>query len=136
MMSFQEISAWLVLVALSWTGFKFGKPLLEARSFEVGGGEQMITFVIGFVILLVMLHVAVGIIRRQSDDDAEDERDRDYDLRADQVGSYALATVAVGALFYALHHEAIVYANILFLGLVLSEIVKRLYQVYLYRSGA
>lgn len=135
MMSFREISAWFVLVAFSWMGFKFGWPLWEARSFDVGSGEQMLAFVIGFVVLLVILHIVAAIFRGKSVED-EDERDDNYDLRAERVGGFALGAVAIGTLFYALHHEAMTYANIIFIGLVFSEIVKRLYQVYLYRTGA
>lgn len=135
MMSFREISAWLVLIAFSWMGLEYGWPLWEARSLDVGGGEQMIAFVIGFVILLVILHIVVGIVRGKSAED-EDERDDNYELRAERVGGFALGAVAVGVLFYALRHEAIIYANMMFFGLIFSEIAKRLYQVYLYRTGA
>lgn len=132
-MSFKEINSWLVLGVFIWLFVDFGQPLLEAR--DLSGDRDMIGSVIAFIIILVIAHIIVGVVRRQPAEE-EDERDRQIELRAEQVGAYALGAVVLAALFLALRAEDHGTANLLFLALVFSEIAKRAWQVFLYRRGA
>jgi|GEM_PF-2133600 len=131
-MSFKEINSWLVLAVIAWLFFDFGWPLLEARSFD--GDQNMIGSVIAFIIILVIAHIVVGVIRRQPAEE-EDERDRQIELRAEEIGGFALGAVVLGGMFLSLHREDFAAANFLFLALVFSEIAKRVWQVFLYRRG-
>lgn len=130
-MSFREISAWLAVAVLGWLFIDYSWPLLQARSFEGGTAQAMVAAVIFFTIVLVVAHIAIAVVRGKSNE--EDERDRAIDLRAERAGAYALGAVAVFGLFFSLREGDMAYANILFLGLVWSEIFKRLWQVALYR---
>ncbi len=134
-MSFKEINAWVVMLVFGWLFIDYGWPLLQARSLEGGTADRMITSVVFFVIVLVVAHIIVGVIRRKPAEE-EDERDRLIEVRAERFGGLVLGGVVVFALIFALRAEEFVYANILFLGLVFSEIAKRLWQVALYRRGA
>ena len=133
-MNFKEISAWLGLFVFGWLFVDYALPLLRARSVEGGTPDAMIGAVVFFIIVLVIAHIIVGVIRRRSPEE-EDERDRAIERQADGASGFALGGVVVFALIHAIHNGDLVYANILFLGLVFSEIVKRVWQVALYRRG-
>lgn len=133
-MSFKEISAWLVLIIFAWLFVDYALPLFEARNLGVGDGRTMISSVIIFVVILVIAHIWIGILRRKPAE--EDERDRAIEARSETFGGLALGAVAMFTLFYALQKGDISYANLMFLGLVFSEIIKRASQVIQYRLGA
>lgn len=135
-MSFNEKSAWIMLAALIWIFGGYAWSLYQAGSFGAGTSGVMIASIVGFVIVIVVAHIAAAILSPKSVDEDEDERDRQIELRADEVGGIVLGAAAFGALATALFEGRYLIANILFLGLAASEIVKNLYQVFLYRRGA
>ncbi|MEM8770036.1 MAG: hypothetical protein AAGD92_00170 [Pseudomonadota bacterium] len=132
-MSFKEISTWIMVVLFSGLFFLYALPVIETRSFESAGGEQIFGFILAFVVLVTIAHVVVAIIAPKKANEAEDERDRRIELYGERAGSFALGAVCLFGLAVALITEHRLFANIFFLGLVWSEIVKGLWQVALYR---
>ncbi|PQA88135.1 hypothetical protein [Hyphococcus luteus] len=135
-MTFKEKSAWIMLAALIWIFGGYAWSLYEAGSFGAGTTDVMVVTIISFVALIVAAHIAAAIFSPKSANEAEDERDRRIELKADELGGFVLGLAALFALAVALFEGAYLTANILFLGLAASEIVKTLYQVFLYRRGA
>ncbi len=135
-MSFKEKSAWIVLVAMLWIFGGYTWSLYKAGSFGAGTTGVMFGTIIGFVILVVIAHIVVAIFSARPGDEQEDERDRLIELKADSLSGYALGAATLTALALALFEGAYLIANILFLGLAGSEIIKNACQVLLYRKGA
>ncbi|WDI32842.1 hypothetical protein PUV54_06485 [Hyphococcus flavus] len=135
-MSFKEKSAWIVLVAMLWIFGGYAWSLYQAGSFGAGTTEMMFGAIIGFVLLVIVAHIVVGIFALKPGDDAEDERDRLIELKADSLSGYVLGAAALTGLAFALFEGDYLIANILFLGLAGSEIAKNAWQVMLYRKGA
>lgn len=135
-MSFKEKSAWIVLIAMLAIFGRYAWSLYEAGDFGAGTTGAMFGTIIGFVILVVIAHIVVAIFSARPGDDHEDERDRLIELKADSLSGYALGAAALTALAFALFEGDYLIANILFLGLAASEIIKNAWQVMLYRKGA
>ena len=135
-MAFKEKSAWITLAALIWIFGGYAWSLFEAKSFGAGTSGVMVASIVGFVVLLVIAHAVAAIVSPKSADAAEDERDRMIDLKAEEMSGIVLGTAAFFALVVALYEGRYLVANILFLGLAASEIVKNLYQIVLYRRSA
>ncbi len=135
-MSFKEKSAWIVLAAMLWIFGGYAWALYQAGSFGAGTTGMMFGTIIGFIIVVVVGHIVVAIFSAKPGDDAEDERDRLIELKADSLSGYVLGAAALGALALALFEGAYLIANVLFLGLAASEIIKNGWQVALYRRGA
>jgi hypothetical protein len=132
-MSFKELSTWILLVLFGALAFAYSSPVIETRSFESAGGEDIFGFVIAFAVLFVIAHIIVAVIAPKLADEAEDERDRRIELYGERAGGLALGAVAIFGLIVALATDNRLFANIFFLGLVWSEIVKALWQIGLYR---
>jgi uncharacterized membrane protein len=135
-MAFKEKSAWIVLAALIWIFGGYAWSLYQAGSFGAGTTAVMFGAMIGFVVIVVIAHVVAAIFSPKSADEAEDERDRKIELRAEEIGGLVLGSTVLLALAAALFEGRYLIANILFLGLAASEIVKNLFQVFLYRRSA
>ena len=135
-MAFNEKSAWIMLAALVWIFGGYAWSLYQAGSFGAGTTGVMIASIIGFVVVIVIAHIAAAILSPKSADEDGDERDRNIELRAEEVGGFFLGSATLLSLGVALFQGSYLIANILFLGLAASEIVKNLYQVFLYRRGA
>lgn len=134
-MSFKEISTWILLVLFLGLGFSYVSPILESRDFSSAGGSSVLGFIIAFVVLFTIAHIILAIIAPKLADEAEDERDRRIELYGERAGSFALGGVVLMGLAFALIADDRFYANLFFLGLVGSEIVKAAWQVALYRRG-
>ncbi len=135
-MTFKETSAWLVLAALILIFGGYAWSLYEAGSFGAGTTRMMFFSIVTFVVVLIVAHIAVAIVAPKSANEAADERDRRIDLKAEEAGSFILHCAVLYALGAALIEGNYLLANILFLGLALSGIVKALCQVFLYRRSA
>lgn len=137
-MSFKEISAWIILVALLWVFGSYAGSLFQAGGFGVATSGIMIGAIIGFVFLVVAGHIVVAIAasRHIDSDDEEDERDRRIEAKADRLAGIILTIAALNALGFALYDGAFRIANILFLGLAASEIIKNVWQIILYRRSS
>ena len=135
-MTFKEISTWILLVLFVWLGFSYIAPILESGSFASGGGGHVFGFIIAFVVLFTIAHIALAIFSPKLANEAEDERDRRIELYGERAGAFALGAATVTGLAVSLMAGDRLYANIFFLGLVGSEIVKAAWQVFLYRRTA
>lgn len=135
-MTFKEISTWIFLALFGWLGVQYAWPMIEARSFEAGGHEDIIGFVIAFVALFTAAHIIVAVIMPKKADESADERDKRIELYGERAGSYALSAAALFGLAAAMIADDRLYANIFFLGLVFSEIAKAAWRLFLYRRGA
>lgn len=135
-MTFKEMSAWIVLAALVVIFGGYAWSLREAGSFGAGATVMMFASIFTFVGVLVVAHIVVAIISPKSANETEDERDRRIDLRAEEAAGFSLGCAVLFALAVALIEGSYLLANILFLGLAASEIVKKTYQVFLYRLSA
>lgn len=135
-MSFKEFTNWVVMALFIWVFVDYGLPLLEARSFEAGNAEAMFVSIVVFCVLYIVAMIVASAIAPRFADQAEDERDRRIALYGERASSFALGAAALMGLAIAYKAGDLTYANIFFLGLVFSEIVKNAWQVALYRLGA
>jgi len=135
-MSFKEKSAWVVLIAMLWVFGGYAWSLYQGGGFGAGTTGVMFVTIIGFVILIVIAHIIVAIFSARPGDEEEDERDRRLEMQAECAGGFVLGVFVFTGLAVALWRGDYMIANILFLGLAASEIVKNLWQVTLYRRGA
>lgn len=135
-MSFKEKSAWIMLVALIWIFGRYAWSLYQAGSFGAGTTAVMIVTIVVFVVIIVIAHIAAATFSPKSANEAEDERDRLIELKAESLSGFVLGSAVFGALAAALLRGDYLIANILFLGLAASEIVKNAWQVMLYRRSS
>ena len=135
-MSYKEKSAWIVLAAIVLIYGGYARALYEAGSFGAGTTAMMFGAIIGFVVLIVAAHIAAAIFAPKSANEAEDERDRQIELKADEIGGVVLGLVVLIVIGQSLFSGQYMIANILFLGLAGSELIKTLFQVFLYRRSA
>ena len=135
-MAYKEKSAWIMLFALAWIYGGYAWSLYQGGGFGAGTTGVMMAAIAGFVIVIVAAHIAAAILSPSSAGEGEDERDRRIEMKADGLGGLVLGATTVFALGVALFEGEYLIANTLFLGLAASEIVKNLYQVFLYRRSA
>ncbi len=131
-MAFKQVSSWIVLVAMVWVVLDYAFPLFRERSLEIAGGDAMIGSVIAFIVLVVIGHIIVWSLSPKNADEIEDERDKQIELYGERAGGYALGAAAITGLVIALIDGDARMANIMFLGLAGSEIVKNVWQQALY----
>ena len=72
-MSFQEKSAWILLLVCLIVGGLYGQSLIEAGG--IGAESWILTAIIIFIVLAIVIHIAVSILFYR-DSDKSDERDR------------------------------------------------------------
>lgn len=135
-MSFKEKSAWIMLAAMLWIFGGYAWSLYKAGSFGAGTTAVMIVTIAVFVVIIVIAHITAAIFSPKSANEAEDERDRLIELKAESLAGFVLGSAALGALGTALFRGDYLIANILFLGLAAAEIAKNAWQVMLYRCAS
>ncbi|WP_425410560.1 hypothetical protein [Hyphococcus sp.] len=135
-MSFKEKCAWIVFAAMLWIFGGYAWSLYRAESFGAGTTGMMLGAIIGFIVITVVAHILVAIFSGGSGDDQEDERDRRIEMQAERVGGFVLGAFALTGLAFSLIKGHYLIANILFLGLAASEIVKNGWQIALYRQSS
>lgn len=134
-MSFKEKSSWIVLIGMAVILVGYGSLLASLGGLAAGGTALIVTAVIAFIVMAAAGHAIVAILAKDFDD-TEDERDKRIELQGEQAGGVALGMIVLLALAMALIGGNMMMANLLFLGLVLSEVVKTAWQVILYRRLA
>lgn len=135
-MSFREKSAWVVLLAMLLVYGGYALRLFQGDGLADGSTGALFTAVTGFVAVAVAGHIVIAALSPKHANEAADERDRRIALLGDRAGGYALGAFALAALALALIEGEQKIANLIFLGLAGSEIVKNLWQVALYRREA
>jgi hypothetical protein len=93
----------------------------------------LIGTVVSLVVLLIVMHIVVAAFDRKA---KEDERDRLIELIGDRNGGYAIGAGAFIAMLMLLGElPAVRVIHVLLGAMVLSEIVKIVTQLWLYRRG-
>jgi len=132
-MSFQERSAWVVMIAMIAAAAGYYLWLAERGGLMGGSVLAIVLASITFIGIAIVGHIVSVVIG--GGDDEEDERDRMIELYGERAGGFALGAAALLGLAMALKEGELLIANLLFFGLVASEIVKNIWRVVLYRSG-
>ena len=132
-MSFKEKSAWVLIVALLLVGGHFVLTLAGSGGLDVQG--KIFYSIIVFVVLVALFHIAIAVFNPKTSG-AADERDREIERKGEAAGSYTLGGFMVGILAFSAINEQWLIANLAFLGLLASELVKALWQVTHYRLSA
>lgn len=139
-MSFEEKSTWVMLLTVTGVYSWYFLTILPAWS---AAGEAAVAdyraLMLGTVLVLVVVAIVAHIViavAAPDESDLIDERDRSIDRYGEYIGGYlagAAALTGMGMAMYELPHFLI--ANVILLGLVISEIVTGLVKIYCYRRG-
>jgi len=140
-MSFEEKSTWVVLGALLiaygqyFLDLSAQTPWLLESTVDIEYRMQMLGTVMALVAIIVAAHIVIAIFA-PSESDQADERDREINLRGEHFGGYVLGFATLAAMGLAMfEQEHFWIANLLLLGLVLSEIVSNSIKLVIYRRG-
>ncbi len=132
-MSFQEKSAWTALAATLIVGAVYlGK--LSASGGIIAPG-WLLPAVILFSTILIVGHIAIAVSNPKTADTA-DERDRDIERKGEVAGGFTLGSFVFLILALGVISGEWAFANLAFIGLLASELVKAMWRVALYRRGA
>ena len=132
-MSFQEKSAWVLIIATAIIGGLFVFGLAEDGGIAAQG--NIFSAIILFVILVVVMHIAIAILNPKAAD-TSDERDRQIERKAEMAGGFTLGGFMLLILAMASISGDWHIANLAFIGLLASELIKGLWQIALYRLSA
>ena len=132
-MSFSEKSAWVLILVTLLVGFYYVTGLAEAGGITAPG--RVLSAIIIFVILATIIHIGVALLNPKASD-TTDERDREIERKGEVAGSVTLGMFMLFILAFAAISQQWHIANVAFIGLLASELVKSLWQVALYRFSA
>lgn len=143
-LSFQEKSAWGLLIGISAVSFFYFPAAFEIASRVSHGAPLIAISVAGVIALIVIEAIYHAIIAVSSNGGETDERDRLFDLKAERNASIVLGIglfSLVGHIILSNSIEGIVPVGgltiavwILF-ALTMSEIAKLVSQIWFYRFG-
>ena len=135
--SFEEKSAWIQLLSLLVV---IGGYLVVATSMILNGVTHLAAFIPFFaaavVLLVIILVTGIIVAAATSGSQERDERDRFIAWRAESNASWILAggvLIAIAAMTVAIANVWI--AHLLLFSLLLSEVVKFVFQIIYYRKG-
>ncbi len=132
-MNFKEISTWVVLVAYGLVIYSFLGDLSDAGGIVANG--NILSAVFKFVIIIIIAHIAIAIIAPKLKD-TSDERDQDIELKGEVASSFTLGAFVLLIMGLSIESQNWMIANLAFIGLITSEIVKSVWQIFLYRTSA
>lgn len=135
-MSFQEKSAWVVLLVSALVFAPYAWTLVTENPPAFAHGPMIFGVMVGFTVLITFSHIILAIVFPKAASAPADERDRRIELHGEHAGGFMLGLWSLGAIVFALMEGAPRVATVIFLGLAISEFVKSLWQVALYRKGA
>lgn len=138
-MSFHEKSSWAMLVIIiAVYGWYFSSVFSQLDGVELGEityRSAMVTTVLMIIALSIAAHILISVTGPK-DGDASDERDRSINRYGEYIGGYVLGGGALTALGMAMFEQPHFWiANVILIGLVLSEIASLLTRIFLYRRG-
>ena len=139
-MSFQEKSAWVMIVALVISGGLYLQGVLAASQ-ALGGTAPpnigLITFVTVVIIAFAIFGHVVAALSNLADANApEDERDKRIAQRAGSISGLVLGfAVFVGIWHYVARPDGNLLFHILVMGLVVSQIAEYILSIWFYRRG-
>lgn len=138
-MSFHEKSSWAMLVIIvavyGWYFSSVFGAVGEIQVGEIAYRAAMLTTVLLLIGLAIAAHILIAV-SAPKDADTGDERDRSIKRYGEYIGGYVLgagALTAMGMAMFELPHFWI--ANVILVGLVLSEVAAVLTRIFLYRRG-
>lgn len=134
-MTFKEKSAAATLLGLVavYGGYFWNALRWSADTPMAAVSAALIGTVVTLVVMLIVFHIVVAAFDRKA---KEDERDHRIELIGERNGSYIVGFGAVCAILALLAEWRPVHVIHLLLGaMVLSEIVKIVTQLILYRRG-
>ena len=138
-MSFQEKSSWVMLVTVALVyGAYFAIVASEVDPADVADVNYQPLMLVTVVVLVIVAIIAHAVIAAANprEADASDERDKEINRYGEYIGGYALAVGTLVGLGLAMAEaEPFWIANVLLLGLVVSELVAGVTKVVLYRRG-
>ncbi|MDJ0792389.1 MAG: hypothetical protein QNJ71_10875 [Acidimicrobiia bacterium] len=138
-MSFQEKSSWAMLVTVALVyGAYFVIVAGEVDGTDVADVDYQPLMLVTVVVLVIVAIIAHAVIAAANPREAEasDERDKEINWYGEYIGGYALAVGTLVGLGLAMAEaEPFWIANVLLLGLVVSELVAGATKVALYRRG-
>ncbi len=132
-MNFKEISTWVVLIAYGLVTYSFLGNLSEAGGISTKG--NILSAVMMFVIITIVAHIIIAIAAPKLKD-TSDERDRDIERKGEVAASFTLGAFVLFILAHSALNENWLIANLAFIGLIASEIVKSTWQIFLYRTSS
>jgi uncharacterized membrane protein len=154
-MSFKEKSIWISLIStVCIFGYYFlslqglgSLPIEEANNIAA---KLIVKAVLMTILVEVILHIVVAIFSPQDAQEAEDERDKFYQMKANSIGYtililgviVTLGHILLGAILpeIAEAHFAATFpllsAHILLFSFIISEVARFSSQVFFYRKGA
>lgn len=139
-MSFREKTAWIAFItyAVVFGGYFF--LLWQAWDDSYGQGLSiglMVAAVVALIVVAIVLNTVLALFTPRQANAPADERETLIDLKAERISSYVQSTAVVcliGALLVG--WNAMLVANLLLAGLVISELVKAAAQIAYFRRGA
>lgn len=144
-LSFQEKSAWGVLVGLGLVSY-FYFPAAFTVANTVPHGAPLIVLSIGWVIMLIIIQAVYhAVIAVSSRDHSADERDRLFDLKSERnsglvlgVGMFTLVAyiVATHSIADKVPVGGLTIAVWILFVLTVAEVAKLISQIWYYRAGA
>ena len=132
-MSFQEKSAWVLMCATLIVGIVYVIKLSAAGG--IFAPSWLLPAIILFVVIVAVAHIAIAITAPKASD-TKDERDNDIDRKGEVAGSFTLGGFVLIILALGAINQQWLYANLAFIGLLASELVKAVWQITLYRRSA
>lgn len=138
-MSFQEKSTWtmgaIMVIVYGWYFAVVFGQIDERDVAEIVYRPLMLTTVLALVVLATASHILIAIAAPDEADRA-DVRDREINRYGEYVGGYVLGVGALAALGMAMFEvDHFWIANVILLGLVVSELASLGTKVVLYRRG-
>ncbi len=136
-MSFEEKMAWVtgtaVAICWGWYATIAAMNLSSPDFIESGYIKPIVVSVVASIIIIIAGIITLVVMSPKEAGEA-DERDRDIERFGNYVGQFALSTAALGALALALaRFDHFWIANLIYLGLVLSEVVTSIARIVAYR---
>lgn len=137
-MAFQEKSAWIVGIVLIMTWGWYALSVVGAGGpLDAAPWKSDLLWAAGIgVVAIIIGHIAAAIVDPAEAAASGDVRDREINRFAEAIGQYAIGSAAVGALLLAVFEFPYFWiANLLYLGLVVSELISCGVQIASYRYG-
>lgn len=139
-MSFREKTAWIAFITYAVVFGGYFVLLWRAWDDSYGQGLSiglMVAAALALVVVAVVLNTVLALFTPGQANAPADERETLIDLKAERISSYVQSTAVVcliGALLAG--WNAMLVANLLLAGLVISELVKAAAQITYFRRGA
>lgn len=139
-MSFQERSAWAMLIIISYAFYGFANTVyamsVAANEVVTPAWPMFARFIVTIIVLSIISHIILAVIQPKSADKNPDERERVIALFSSHVSGIVLAIGLIIGMFHYVEH---LNGNILFYSafasIVLSQIAEYIVLIWKHRRG-